>query len=127
MKRKILIVDDDSVSRSLLSMLLEDDYIVYTSEDGADCLQKIDTCSPDLLILDVRMPGLDGDEVCYNLKRSASTAHIPIVFLTSMEKEEYEAMYGEVGAEAYITKPIDQVLLRQTVDQVLNQSVDKVV
>ncbi len=127
MKRKILIADDDSVSRSLLSMLLEDDYIVFSSEDGSDCLQKIDTCSPDLLILDVRMPGLDGDEVCYNLKRSASTKHIPIVFLTSMDKEEYEAMYGEIGAEAYITKPIDQALLRQTVEKVLKQPVAKVV
>lgn len=127
MKRKILIADDDSVSRSLLSMLLEDDFIVFSAEDGADCLQKIDTCSPDLLILDVRMPGLDGDDVCYNLKRSASTVHIPIIFLTSMEKEEYQAMYGEIGAEAYITKPIDQVLLRQTVDKVLKESLDKVV
>lgn len=119
MKRKILIADDDEVSRSLLFMLLEDDYIVYTAEDGADCLQKIDNCRPDLLILDVKMPGLDGDDVCYNLKSSASTEHIPIVFLTSMGKEDYQARYGEIGAEAYITKPIDEAVLRQTIEGIL--------
>lgn len=119
MKRKILIADDDKISRSLLSMLLEDDYIVFTADDGADCLKQIDNCSPDLLILDVKMPGLDGDDVCYNLKRSESTEHIPIVFLTSMQKDEYQAMYGEIGAEAYITKPIDEVLLRQTIEGIL--------
>lgn len=120
MKPKILIADDDKISRTLLSMLLEDDFCIDMAENGAECLQKIDEFKPDLLILDVSMPGLDGDDVCYNLKHSATTRHIPIVFVTSMPEDTYIKKYGEIGAEAYLSKPIDEVVLSQTIEQVLS-------
>ncbi len=118
-KPKILVADDDKISRTLLSMLLEDDFDVHTAEDGAECLQQINDFHPDVLILDVNMPGLDGDDVCYNLKQSTETEHIPIIFVTALSEDAYKTTYGEIRADGFISKPIDEVVLTQTIEEVL--------
>lgn len=104
---KILIVDDEEPNRKLLSLFLTcDQYALYTAENGIDALEMAKTISPDLVLLDVSMPVMDGYEVCRALKADETTKKIPVIFVTAMQKNDDEAIGFEAGAVDYITKPI---------------------
>ncbi len=122
MKHKILIVEDDEISVRMLSMMLMDDFDIRVAEDGVECLKIIGEYHPDLILLDINMPKLDGDDVCYNIKRTSNTQHIPIIFVSSMAREEYVMSFGEMSAEDFIQKPIDEVVLREAINRVLSLS-----
>jgi CheY-like chemotaxis protein len=118
-KPKLLIVDDLEDQRILLSFILEDNYDVQEVNNGSQCLSSIKKYLPDLVLLDVMMPDLDGDEVCYNLKRDANTKHIPVVFVSSMTQQEYEEMYGDMLADAFLTKPVEAEVVLKTIRSLL--------
>ncbi|MBI3601240.1 MAG: response regulator [Nitrospinae bacterium] len=105
-KKKILIVEDDRhIADSLRFSLNEEGYRTDTVYDGKDAIPKVKDYEPDLILLDVMLPGMNGFEICKELKGSESTLSIPILMLTSMEKTEDIIKGLDAGADDYITKP----------------------
>lgn len=105
---KILIVDDEEPNRKLLSRCLScDEYTLYTAANGMEALELAKTMSPDLVLLDVSMPVMDGYEVCRALKGDEATRKIPVIFVTAMQKSADEAIGFAAGAVDYITKPVN--------------------
>ncbi len=106
-KSTILVVDDTTDNLALMSNLLKNDYKVKVASSGEKALQIASSVSPpDLILLDVMMPEMDGYEVCQRLKSNPKTMHIPVIFLTAKAEEEDEKKGLELGAVDYITKPI---------------------
>ncbi len=111
--RKILVIDDDPVTVKLAEARLQaNGYTVLTSTDAPNGLEKAMTLKPDLIILDVMMPIVNGYNFCRLLKSQHEHKGIPIVLLTSRSDEDDKKIGREVGADAYITKPfnIDELL-----------------
>ncbi len=105
----ILIVDDQPTNlKMLFSFLLESGYKVLVAKTGRSALQKLQNISPDLILLDVMMPGLDGLETCRRLKASAETKDIPVIFMTALSEPMDKIKGFHVGAVDYITKPFQQ-------------------
>ena len=104
----ILVVDDDHSLLKMIEIILERaSYEVTTAEEGEDALHKAAEHPPDLIILDVNMPHMDGLEVCRRLKTNSDTRLIPIIFLTADDFLEHKIAGFELGANDYITKPFD--------------------
>jgi adenylate cyclase len=104
----VLVVDDDEANRMLLRDPLEaHGYEIIEAEDGEKALQKVEQRPPDVILLDVMMPCLDGFEVCRRLKKDARTTHIPILMVTALS-ERMERMMGiAAGASDFLSKPVD--------------------
>jgi putative two-component system response regulator len=108
----ILAVDDAPMNLSLITGLLKSHYRVKVANSGEKALRIVHSdLPPDLVLLDVMMPDLDGIEVCRRLKDDPRTRHIPVIFLTAMSKSEDERIGLEAGAVDYITKPISPPIL----------------
>jgi DNA-binding response OmpR family regulator len=109
-KNTLLIVDDDPTNTQILSTYLQKlNYEVLTAQDGEDALAKLlhrNQVKPDLILLDVMMPNLDGFETCRRLKENAETREIPIIFMTALTNTEDKLKGFEAGAVDYITKPL---------------------
>ena len=104
---KILIVDDEPVNLKTLGNLLKEDYEILIAKDGEQALvHAFDEEPPDLILLDIMMPGLDGYEICRIFQTEQKTQHIPIIFVSALSEEVDEAKGLEMGAVDYITKPI---------------------
>jgi CheY-like chemotaxis protein len=117
--RKLLIADDEIGIRSLVRMTLESDsYEILEAPDGDEALVMALEHLPELILLDVSMPGLSGLEVCRALKENASTAGITVVLLTAMAQESDLAQGAAAGADEYFTKPFSPVALLQKVDEI---------
>lgn len=103
---KILLVDDDQLLTRMYQKKLENDgYIVATAENGVDALQKLIDFTPDLILLDVMMPQMNGLEALKRLKENAQTQNIPVIILTNLGASEEDIQRGlELGAVAYIVK-----------------------
>ena len=111
----ILIVDDTEANIDILVDTLGSDYEVSVAMDGQSALDDVKENIPDLILLDIMMPGMDGYEVCRQLKKDPETHHIPIVFLTAMTGDEDEAKGLNLGAIDYITKPFNQDLVKSRI------------
>ncbi len=102
---EVLIVDDDPKVRELLAMYFEkEDIAVRAAEDGPSCLEAVEERTPDLVLLDIMMPGMDGYEVCRALR---ATRDVSVIFLTCRDDEVDPIIGLEVGADDYITKPFN--------------------
>ena len=110
-KATILVVDDTAENIDVLSGILRHDYKVKAALNGALALRIANSTPPDLILLDVMMPQMDGYEVCRQLKANADTHHIPVIFVTAKTEEEDEAKGFALGAVDYITKPVSPVLV----------------
>ena len=111
-KGKILIVDDNYSSGELVKAILEEEgYSVHVEQSGESALFKMNTIQPDLVLLDVWMPGLDGFEVCKMLKEDEQTKDTPIIFLSASTDTEEKVNGFQLGAVDYITKPFEQTEL----------------
>ncbi len=110
----LLIVEDEPVNLNILINYLRDQYNVLVARDGKEALVQANNLKPDLILMDVRMPKLDGFEACRRLKSDRETSDIPVVFMTSLTDTEDKVKGFEVGAVDYITKPIQykEVLAR---------------
>jgi cyclic di-GMP phosphodiesterase len=109
---RILIVDDDEKNRKLMSAILESrGYVSDTAKNGSEALEKATAYPPDLIFLDIMMPGMDGYEVCRKLKEAATTSHIPVVMVTALEDRVSRITGLESGASDFLTKPIDSTEL----------------
>ena len=108
---KILVVDDQSSNIRLVGETFKSDCDVYMAMDGEQALAQCLATLPDLVLLDVVMPGMDGYEVCRRLKSDARTRGIPIIFITSQHDAADEALGFALGAVDYVTKPFNQTIL----------------
>lgn len=111
----LLVVDDDLPSlRALSSLLKEEGYQVRSARDGASALMMVNAEPPDLILLDIRMPGMDGFQVCETLKRNTATRHIPVLFISAEDEVQEKVKSFDVGGVDYITKPFreEEVLAR---------------
>ena len=105
---RVLVVDDDEVIRQLIAVNLQlEGFEVATAVDGQDCLDRVQSVAPDVITLDVMMPRLDGWETAVQLRKSPDTAHIKVVLITARAQEDDITHGTNVGADAYLTKPID--------------------
>ena len=120
---KILVVDDEEHIRKIVKFQLEKaGYAVETASDGLEALKSIDTHHPDLVLLDLMMPNMDGYEVCKRLKSNYQTNHIPIIMVTAKAELENKLQGFEDGANDYITKPFALTELLVRVKNVLQWS-----
>ncbi|MBZ0106271.1 MAG: diguanylate cyclase [Sulfuricella denitrificans] len=112
---RILIVDDERININLLNALLKSDYKIMVATDGEQALKAAMTGKPELILLDIVMPGIDGYEVCRRLKATAATQTIPVIFITAMGEVENEAMGFALGAVDYIAKPFNSAVVKARV------------
>jgi diguanylate cyclase (GGDEF)-like protein len=111
----VLIVDDEPSNIEVLAALLEAEYEVVFATNGAQALELVHHAPPDLILLDVMMPGLDGYEVCARLKSDDETAQIPVIFITGLDDVEAETRGLSLGAADYVTKPFSPAIVRARV------------
>jgi DNA-binding response OmpR family regulator len=114
-KERILIVDDEALNVEFLEAALNTLYQVHTSLDGFDALRQVEAEAPDLILLDVIMPGMNGFQVARTLKAEERFAAIPIIFLTIMDSFESEMEGLGAGGIDYLTKPFNLRLLKMRV------------
>lgn len=115
-KNTILVVDDEPVNIMVLSDLLKSDYRVIAAKSGEQAIARTQgDIAPDLILLDIMMPDMDGYEVCRTLKSNPDTASIPVIFITAMNEEVDEEKGLKAGAVDYITKPISPAIVQARV------------
>ncbi len=109
--KKILIVEDIEFSRDLLVQLLERDYEILTAVDGVAAVELTGRHRPDLVLMDLSLPVMDGWEATRRIKAEAALQHIPIIALTAHAMDGDEEKARAAGCDDYITKPVDEILL----------------
>jgi two-component system alkaline phosphatase synthesis response regulator PhoP len=123
-KGRILVVDDEIYIVHILDFSLGmEGYEVITALDGEQALEKLKTEKPDLIVLDIMMPKLDGYEVCKAIKSSPETRHIPVILLSAKGRNVDQKLGFDVGADDYITKPFSPRKLVERINQLLGQTV----
>lgn len=106
MSKKILVIEDDAIALRLIEYTLrKEGYEVLLAKNGTEGISKARSEEPDLLILDIMLPGIDGFEVCHRLRSESQTAHLPILMLSGKAQEADKATGMKVGADDYVTKP----------------------
>ena len=120
-KMTLVIVDDHSDIRSFVKEIFEDDYHCLEADNGKIAFDIIKSSPPDLVISDVMMPEMNGFQLCEKIKGDIEVSHIPVVLLTAKTGFEAEINAAECSAEAYITKPFNEKLLKTKVDKLIEQ------
>lgn len=121
MKKRILIVDDEVEIVDLLkSSLLENNFDVLEASNGLEGLEKARREKPDLMVLDLMLPKIDGYKVCGLLKRDPRFSRTPIILFSARAQEEDQKLGEEVGADAYITKPFQSEVLLNKIRELLS-------
>lgn len=119
---RILIVDDDAVILRLLQINFRlEGYEVDTASRGEEALEKVRENRPDVVVLDVMMPGIDGWEVCRQLKENPAVRHIPVIFLSARAQDEDRQRGYALGVDEYVTKPFDPAHLVEIVRRSLSK------
>ena len=109
--QKVLVADDDAINRKVLGELLKPEYTVIMAKSGAQALEKAARHAPDLILLDVVMPDMDGYEVLRRLRADAATAHMSVIFISGLDRPEDEANGLNMGASDYIAKPFNPTVV----------------
>ena len=121
-KKRILVVDDEEDILSVLKFRLEaNNYEVLSATDGQEGLNKARSERPDLIILDLMLPKLDGYKVCRMLKFDEGYKNIPIIMFTARDQKKDEELGKEMGADAYITKPFESEVLLEKIKELLGK------
>ena len=117
--KKILIVEDVQFNMDLLIQLLEDDYEVVTAEDGLRGIALAEQERPDLILMDISLPALNGYEATRRIKSRPDLAHIPIIALTAHAMSGDEDRAKAAGCDDYLTKPLNEALLFAKLEQLI--------
>ncbi|MCL2008083.1 MAG: response regulator [Treponema sp.] len=123
-KNSVLIVDDDNLNIVALTHILGPDYKVYSASNGPDGIKIANEHLPDVVLLDIVMPGMDGHAVLAELKKSPKTQQIPVIFVTAIDCEHEEEKALTFGASDYITKPFVSAIVKLRVQnqmKIINQ------
>src|SRR5512146_832204 len=112
MTARVLVVDDILSNVKLLEAKLTAEYFeVVTAFNGVEALAKVEECDPDIILLDVMMPGMDGFEVARRIKGNPKTAHVPVVMVTALDQPSDRVAGLDAGADDFLTKPVDDAAL----------------
>lgn len=118
--KRILIVEDTELNRDLLVQLLEDDYEISTADDGAAGIAQAETVAPDLILMDLSLPVIDGWEATRRIKADPALKDIPVIALTAHAMQGDEAKARAAGCDDYVSKPIDEDLLFAAIERLLD-------
>ena len=118
-KCKILSVDDEPINQMVIEEIMDEKYDLKLVYSGEECLDTVKAYDPDLILLDISMPGINGYETCEKLKNDESTQGIPVIILSALTSTEERLMGYEAGAEDYIPKPFDHDELLDKIDRCL--------
>lgn len=118
-KAKILVVDDQPVNIQIIHQMLHADYQIFMATSGAQAIALCQSNPPDLILLDVMMPELDGLATCRLLKQQPALAAIPIIFVTGLQSQQEENTCWEVGGSDFVLKPVNAVTLKHRVQNQL--------
>lgn len=121
-KPTILVIDDDQLIRHVICHTLESDYHVKQASSGLEALALAQNEAPDLVLLDVMMPGLDGYQVCQRLRTQSATVNVPVIMLTALDQVDAKIRGLSVGADDYLTKPFNLDELKMRVQAHLRRS-----
>ena len=110
--KRILVVDDEAENRQALHDLLSEEYEVHLAKDGIEALSAVPEVKPDLVLLDIMMPRMDGLQTCLRLRQKEETKSLPVIFLTSKNEPSTEAFGLELGADDFIPKPFNKEVLK---------------
>ncbi len=122
MSWSILVADDDPMIRNLLRIMLETaNHTVFEAQNGQDAIEKVHTIHPDAMILNIRMPEMDGITVCHTLRHDKETAVLPILILSGQAHLTAVNKGLLAGANRYLTKPMSRSILLQNLDEVLSE------
>jgi len=114
-RKTILVVDDTPANIDLLGGILDGEYRIKAALNGEKALKVVAKKAPDLILLDVLMPGMDGYEVCQRLKSDPTSEKIPVIFVTGKSADQINEQ--EHGVEGIVTKPIDAVVLKSMIER----------
>lgn len=119
-KKAVLIVDDEPAVRKLVQKILSKNYIVIEAQDGAEAVNIACSYRPDIILMDMMMPKMDGLSACYAINTNQATREIPVVMLTAIGYELNKKLSEDVmGAKGYITKPFSARVLLETIRRLL--------
>ena len=116
-KYSVLIVDDESMNLSMLTYILGSDYTVYAEKNGQGAIEAAEKLLPNVILLDIIMPGMDGHDVIKALKSSEKTKDIPVIFVSGISEADAEEESLEWGAADYISKPFSPEIVKRKVDK----------
>jgi len=125
-KNSILIVDDENANLKVLTHILGQDYVIFTAANGTSAIEKAKEYKPDLILLDILMPGMDGYQTLCEMKKCGDIQKIPVIFITGLDSEEDEEKGLALDAADYITKPFSPTIVKLRVQnqiQIVNQMV----
>jgi chemosensory pili system protein ChpA (sensor histidine kinase/response regulator) len=119
---KVMIVDDSVTVRKVTSRLMErQGWEVLTAKDGVDAVNQLQDVYPDMVLLDVEMPRMDGFEVLRSVRRDPRLANLPIIMITSRTGEKHQRQAKELGVNGFLGKPFQEAGLMTTIDEVLSE------
>ena len=121
-KEKVLVVDDEENVRRLLRSMLGNKYIVLEAKDGKVAIDIARSQMPDIILMDIMMPNMDGYTACHTIKQDPATKMIPVIMVTAVGQELNKTLATEMGADGYITKPFSLQVLLDTVNRFLTKS-----
>jgi putative two-component system response regulator len=124
-KQRLLVVDDTETNIDILVDMLGDEFRVSVAMDGESALEDAERIQPDLVLLDIMMPGIDGYQVCKKLKENEITKDIPIIFLTALSEGDNQARGLALGAVDYITKPFRPELVKARIADYLGHKLQQ--
>lgn len=114
-KNKILVVDDQPVNIQIIHQMLTAEYQIFMATSGAQAITLCHNNPPDLILLDVLMPELDGLATCRLLKQKPELAQIPVIFVTGMQSQQDETLYWEAGGADFVSKPVNVMTLKHRI------------
>ena len=118
-RHSVLVVDDTETNIDILVDILDEEYDLSVALDGESALESLEEDLPDCILLDVKMPGIDGFEVCRRIKADERTKDIPVIFITALTDEDEKAEGLSLGAAGYVGKPINPEEVRSALKNVL--------
>ena len=121
-KKRILIADDEPNIRSIVARMLDKDYVVLEATNGEEAVDIAGREKPDIILMDLMMPQMDGYTACSLIKADQATKMIPIIILTAIDHESNRKFAMEMGADAYITKPFTPQVLADAIGPLLDKA-----
>ena len=116
--KKILIVDDEKMNIMTLAFFLKQQYEIIVATDGVTALEAAEKHMPDIILLDIIMPDMDGFDVLVKLKNSDTTKNIPVIFITGLSDAGDEEKGLSLGAAGFIAKPFDKSVVKEKIDSI---------